>query len=122
MPVRPVGLGLTENFPLPEQDVFVREAARLGYRSIWTNEGVARDSFLTCSRWAMIEPGLTTGVAVIPVLLRTPQALAMAAGTLSEQTGGMYILGIGTGSIERSHRSFGTPLYPAISLMRDYTN
>ena len=24
MPVRPVGLGLTENFPLPEQDVFVQ--------------------------------------------------------------------------------------------------
>src|SRR5262245_37508869 len=94
---RPVGLGLTENFPLPEQDVFVREATQLGYTSSWTNEAVNRDSLLTCLRWSIVAPELTTGVAVIPVLLRTPHALAMASATLSEQSGGKYILGLGTG-------------------------
>lgn len=120
--VRPIGLGLTENFALPEQDVFVHEAVKLGYQSLWTNESAARDSFLVCQRWSMLEPSLVTGVAVIPVLLRSPQALAMSAATLAETTGGKYVLGLGTGSIERVHQQTGTPNYPAIGLMRDYVN
>lgn len=115
-----VGLGLTENMPLADQDVFVREADQLGYASIWTNEGGTRDSFLVCAHWARVAPRLTTGVAVIPVLLRQPVALAMAAGTLAEETGGKYILGLGTGSLPRYERTMGMPHYPSLGLMRDY--
>ncbi len=115
-----LGLGLTENLPLAQQDPFVREADELGYASIWTNESGTRDSFLVCSHWASVAPRLTTGVAVIPVLIRHPMALAMAAGTLAEQTGGKYILGLGTGSLPRYERAFGMPHYPSLGLMRDY--
>lgn len=118
-----VGLGLdyTLGLSFEEQAMLSREAARLGYTSIWTPEGAGYDSFQTCAhRWRA--SGLTTGIAVSPVLYRTPVALAMSAGTLSELTGGRFVLGIGAGSAYRpeGRRSLGLPKVSTLALMRDY--
>lgn len=122
-----VGLDATLNLTWDEQARVAQEAARLGYTSIWTNETAGHDGFQVCvHRWAAskatIERGLTTGIAVSPVYLRTPLALAMSAGTTSELTGGRFILGIGSGSIYRAaiRRSLGLPQLATLSLMKDY--
>lgn len=124
-----IGLGLdhTLNLSFAEQAELAQEAARLGYSSIWTPEGSAQDGFVLCAyRWAasraVIPEGLGTGISVSPVPIRTPYALAMSAGTVSDLTGGRFILGIGTGGVYGAEyrRSFGLPRISALALMRDY--
>jgi 5,10-methylenetetrahydromethanopterin reductase len=115
-----VALGISQNEPLPDQDVYAREAARCGYEAIWTNEGGVRDAFVSCARWATVAPGLGAGIAVVPVLLRTPMAIAMAAGTLAEVTGGRFTLGLGPASVDEYAELYGTARHRPLALIRDY--
>ena len=124
-----IGLGLDASLgiSLDEQAGLSREAARLGYTSIWTPEGTGHDSFQLCAhRWAatrgVSEEGLVTGIAVCPVMYRTPVAFAMSAGTVSELTGGRFVLGIGSGGAyrPRARQALGLPNLSALSMMRDY--
>lgn len=121
-----VGLRAGLNIPFELQAEVSREAARLGYTSMWVTEGTGWDAFQLCvQRWAasrqVVPEGLTTGIAVSPVAYRTPVAFAMSAGTLTELTGGRFILGIGSGD---AHRSGGLPSIgpraSTLSMMRDY--
>ena len=51
-----VGLDASLNLSLGQQAELSKEAARLGYTSIWTPEGTGQDSFQLCAqRWAAVE-------------------------------------------------------------------
>ena len=122
-----VALDPTLGLSLSEQEEVSREAARLGYTSVWTNESTGHDSFQLCAqRWAasrqVVPEGLGTGIAVSPVMYRSPVAFAMSGGTLSQLTGGRFIMGIGSGGAyrPRTRRSMGLPRLSALSMMRDY--
>ena len=122
-----VGIDGSLGLSLQDQGQVSREAARLGYSSIWTPEGPGLDSFHLCQlRWAattgVVDGGLTTGISVSPVALRGPVALAMSAGTLSRITGGRFLLGIGVGGLyqEETRRAFGVPEASPVQLMREY--
>src|SRR5262245_18663101 len=122
-----IGLDATLNLSFADQANLAQEAARLGYTSIWTPEGTGHDSFQLCAqRWAascqVIPAGLTTSIGVSPVLYRTPVAFAMSGGTLSQMTGGRFIMGIGAGSAyrPRTRQSLGLPRFSTLALMRDY--
>ncbi len=122
-----VGLDATLNLSFDQQAELSREAAQLGYTSVWTPESTGMDSFQLCAhRWAasrqVIPEGLHTGIAVSPVMYRTPVAFAMSGGTLSQLTDGGFIMGIGTGGAyrPRTRRSLGMPRISALALMRDY--
>lgn len=122
-----VGLDPTLNLSLKEQAEISREAAMLGYTSIWTPEGTGEDSFQTClHRWEatrdVVESGLTTGIAVSPVMWRTPVAFAMSGGTMTRYTGDRFIMGLGAGGAYHpaTRRSLGLPKLSSLSLMRDY--
>ncbi len=122
-----VGLDASLNLSLDEQARLSEEAAKLGYTSIWTPEGTGQDSFQLClHRWTAsrkaVPEGLTTGIAVSPVMWRTPVAFAMAGGTLSQITGGRFIMGIGAGGAYRpaTRRALGLPRLSALAMMRDY--
>jgi 5,10-methylenetetrahydromethanopterin reductase len=122
-----VGLDANLNLTFDEQAALSKEAARLGYTSIWTPEGTGHDSFQLCAqRWAasreVAPEGLSTGIGVSPVMYRTPVAFAMSGGTLSQLTGGKFIMGIGAGGAyrPRARRALGLPDFSALALMRDY--
>src|SRR5215475_2734017 len=122
-----IGLDATLNLSFADQANLAQEAARLGYTNIWTPEGAGQDSFQLCShRWAascqMTPEGLTTGIGVSPVLYRTPIAFAMSGGTVSQLTGGRFIMGIGAGGAyrPRTRQSLGLPRLSTLALMRDY--
>ncbi len=124
-----VGLDASLGLSFSGQIEASQEAARLGYTSIWTPEGTGQDSFQLCAqRWAasrdVVPEGLTTGIAVSPVMYRTPVAFAMSGGTLSQLTGGRFLMGIGTGGAyrPRSRRALGMGRLSALSMMRDYLN
>ena len=124
-----IGLGLdaTLNLSFSDQEDLSLDAARMGYTSLWTPEGTGQDSFQLCTlRWAATRPespeGLTTGIAVSPVMYRSPMAFAISGGTVSQRTGGRFIMGIGSGSVDRprSRQAVGFPRVSALTLMRDY--
>ena len=124
-----IGVGLDGGLRLStsEQVELSQVAARLGYTSIWTNEGSGQDMFQVCAqRWAasaeVVPEGLATGIAVSPVMYRSPVAFAMSGGTLSQLTGGKFYMGIGSGGAyrPRSRQSMGLPRLSALAMMRDY--
>ena len=85
--------------------------------------------FQICAqRWAasreVVPEGLATGIAVSPVMYRSPVAFAMSGGTLSQLTGGRFFMGIGSGGAyrPRTRQSMGLPRLSALSMMRDYLN
>ena len=122
-----IGVGLDGGLRLSseEQVELSQEAARLGYTSIWTNEGSGQDMFQVCAqRWAasreVVPEGIATGIAVSPVMYRSPVAFAMSGGTLSQLTGGRFYMGIGSGGAyrPRSRQSMGLPRLSALAMMR----
>src|SRR2546422_4893807 len=63
-----IGLGIDTRFALSEDDqrVVAREAATLGYASLWTPIGNTREPFDLCTLWHE-SSGLATGIAVAPL-------------------------------------------------------
>lgn len=122
-----VGLDASLGLSLADEARLSQNAAHLGYTSMWTPETTGRDSFQLCGhRWAascgVVSGGLSTGIAVSPVMYRTPIAFAMSAGTLNELTGGRFILGIGSGAAfqPRARRALGLSRFSTLAMMRDY--
>jgi 5,10-methylenetetrahydromethanopterin reductase len=70
----------------------------------------------------VLPEGLTTGIGVSPVLYRTPISFAMSGGTVSQLTGGRFIIGIGAGGSyrPRTRQTLGLPRLSTLALMRDY--
>ncbi|MCH7746243.1 MAG: LLM class flavin-dependent oxidoreductase [Chloroflexi bacterium] len=122
-----VGLDGSLGLSIEEEMEMSREAARLGYTSIWTPEGTGQDSFQVCNyRWAatreVVPEGLYTGISVSPVMWRTPVGFAMSGGTMSQVTNGRFYMGIGTGAVyqPRGRHAMGMPKVSALAMMRDY--
>ncbi len=124
-----IGVGLDARLGLSfaEQELLAREAAELGYASIWTPDGAGNDGFQLCAaRWRatcdVMPGGLSTGISVSPVAFRSPVSFASSAGTLSAMTGGRFSLGIGAGGIyqPQTRRNLGFRSRSALAVMRDY--
>jgi alkanesulfonate monooxygenase SsuD/methylene tetrahydromethanopterin reductase-like flavin-dependent oxidoreductase (luciferase family) len=122
-----VGIDGTLGLTWADEANAAREAAQLGYTSLWTPESNGLDAFQLCTtRWASTKEvtplGLLTGIAVSPMTLRTPLAMAMSAGTASGITGGRFVLGIGTGSIPmlREANVTGGQQRDPVDLTREY--
>jgi len=75
-----IGLGLDTRFALRDDDhrAIAREAAALGYRSLWTPIGSTREPFDICALWHEAS-GLKTGIAVAPLSGWPTVALASVA-------------------------------------------
>jgi alkanesulfonate monooxygenase SsuD/methylene tetrahydromethanopterin reductase-like flavin-dependent oxidoreductase (luciferase family) len=97
-----------------------REAAHLGFESLWTPAGGVPDAFHVCAAWAEDVP-LWTGISVVPAArMWTPLALAVQAATVGLRSGGRFVAGIGTGGYGPGFwASVGLPDRP-IAVMRDY--
>lgn len=97
-----------------------REAARLGFESLWTPAGGVPDAFHLCAAWSQ-DSALRTGISVVPAArMWGPLALAIQAATVGEISSGRFVLGIGTGGYGPDFwASVGLPDRP-IAVMRDY--
>lgn len=114
-------------FALRDDPGLVARAEELGYESAWAAEGQGKTAFGKLERWAAHteDIGLATGIA--NVFSRTPAALAAAAATLDEHSGGRAILGLGVahpGVVEDFHGVvFDRPLarlHEYVDLVRRY--
>ena len=98
----------------------VRRADELGYDSVWVTHGGGRDSFLVLAAYGAVAPRVRLGVGVLPIYPRHPIATAQAALTLSEQTGGRYLLGLGVSHRPSMEQQLGLKLADPLGTMREY--
>jgi alkanesulfonate monooxygenase SsuD/methylene tetrahydromethanopterin reductase-like flavin-dependent oxidoreductase (luciferase family) len=117
-----IGAGLDSRLELSfgEMREAGREAARLGFESLWTPALGVPDPFHVCAAWSADTPA-RTGISVIPAArMWHPLSLASQAATVGLLSGGRFALGIGTGGYgSRFWAAIGLPDRP-IAVMRDY--
>lgn len=97
-----------------------RRADALGYDSVWVTHGLGRDSFLVLAAYGAVTTRARLGVGVLPIYPRHPVATAQAALTLSEQTGGRYVLGLGVSHKASMEQQLGLTLEDPLGVMREY--
>src|SRR5579859_8214969 len=124
------GVGIDPRLGLSRADqrALVQEAVRLGYQSLWMPAGITgRSVFQTSVEWwaattEVVPEGLGIGISVVPFPGWTVPTLAAESATVSEITGGKFILGIGLGSYPAPAflKSMGLPRVPPVALTRDY--
>jgi probable F420-dependent oxidoreductase len=89
----PSGLSFAENI------AFAKEAEELGYDSAWVPEVGGNDAFALGSAVAAATDRIRIGTAVVPMNIRGPALLAMAASTMDAMSGGgRTVCGIGVSS------------------------
>jgi F420-dependent oxidoreductase-like protein len=97
-----------------------RRAEALGYDSGWVTHGSGRDSFLVLAAYAAATTRLGLGNGVVPIYPRHPVAMAQAALTLSEISGGRFRLGIGVSHKVSMETSLGLALREPLAVTREY--
>jgi alkanesulfonate monooxygenase SsuD/methylene tetrahydromethanopterin reductase-like flavin-dependent oxidoreductase (luciferase family) len=97
-----------------------RRAEALGYESAWVTHGLARDSFLVLAAYGAATSRLGLGNGVVPIYPRHPVAMAQAALTLAELTGGRFRLGIGISHRASMEQMLGLALTEPLAVMREY--
>ena len=83
-------------------------AERLGFDALWTSE-TKHDPFLPCALIAEHTSRLLLGTAIAVSFARSPANLAYLAWDLAAQSGGRFILGLGTQVKAHIERRFGQP-------------
>lgn len=117
-----IGLKFTGPGTLARADaieLFAR-ADRLGYHSLWAGERFAPDLFLSLAEMAFRTERILLGSAVVNVFSRTPAAVATAAVTLDQMSGGRLLLGLGVSGrivVEDWH---GLPFDRPYQRLREY--
>jgi F420-dependent oxidoreductase-like protein len=97
-----------------------RRAEARGYESVWVTHGSGRDSFLVLAAYGAATSRLGLGNGVVPIYPRHPTAMAQAALTLSELSGGRFRLGLGVSHRVTMETMLGLELREPLSVMREY--
>ncbi|HEX3179493.1 MAG TPA: LLM class flavin-dependent oxidoreductase [Methylomirabilota bacterium] len=98
----------------------VRIAERAGYDSVWITHGLGRDSFLVLAAYGAATTRIGLGNGVVPIYPRHPVAMAQAALTLNELTGGRFRLGIGVSHAASMEAMLGLRVAEPLATMREY--
>ena len=108
-----LGVGYSEARVESKLDL-VQEADRLGYHSVWAAEAYGSDAVTMLSWYGARTDQIKLGAGILQMPARTPAMTAMTAVTLSELSGGRFLLGLGLSGpqvVEGWHgRPYGKPL------------
>ncbi len=96
--------------PVQLKDVpaIAKAAEETGFAALWTQE-TQHDPFLPCALIAEHSTKMRFGTAIAVSFARSPANLAYAAWDLAAQSGGRFILGLGTQVKAHIERRFGMP-------------
>lgn len=91
---------------LKDVPAIARAAEEIGFDALWTQE-TQHDPFLPCALIAEHTQHLELGTAIAVSFARSPTTLAYTAWDLAAQSGGRFILGLGTQVKAHIERRFG---------------
>ncbi len=94
--------------PLSEVPRLAEAAESIGFDALWAAE-TQHDAFLPCTLIAEHSTRLRFGTAIAVSFARSPANLAYTAWDLAAQSGGRFILGLGTQVKAHIERRFGMP-------------
>lgn len=94
--------------PLKDVPAIARAAEGIGFAALWTQE-TQHDPLLPCALIAEHTHRMQFGTAIAVAFARSPANLAYAAWDLAAQSGGRFILGLGTQVKAHIERRFGMP-------------
>ncbi len=92
--------------PLAEVPLSAESAEQIGFEALWTSE-TQHDPFLPCTLIAEHTQKLKMGTAIAVAFARSPANLAYMAWDLAAQSGGRFMLGLGTQVKAHIERRFG---------------
>lgn len=94
---------------------------RAGCDSVWTSQlPNERDTTLVLAAYAQATERVGLGTFVLPIYTRHPTAMAQAAATLDELSGGRFRLGIGISHKVTVEGMWGLRLERPVDAMREY--
>jgi probable F420-dependent oxidoreductase len=93
---------------LKDVPAIAKAAEEIGFDVLWTQE-TQHDPFLPCALIAEHTARLNFGTAIAVSFARSPANLAYTAWDLAAQSGGRFILGLGTQVKAHIERRFGQP-------------
>ena len=99
---------------------FVQEADRLGYHSVWVAEAYGSDAVSMLAWYGASTPRIGLGSAIMQMPARTPAMTAMTAATLSELSGGRFLLGLGMSGPQVVEGWHGRPYGKPLRVSREY--
>lgn len=113
-----LGFSIDPQQGLAEDDELrlVRLGTELGYESAWTPSGPDQAAFDRCVRWHQAS-GLPTGISVVPAAGQPPGFYAEHARRTWADTGGKFMLGVGSGGMPNAAagmRSYLAELRPLL--------
>src|SRR5512142_3091059 len=94
------------NVPLKDVPAIARAAEQIGFDALWTSE-TQHDPFLPCALIGEHTQRLNIGTAIAVSFARSPATLAYTAWDLAAQSGGRFLLGLGTQVKAHIERRFG---------------
>ena len=93
---------------LSDVPAIARAAEEIGFDALWTSE-TEHDPFLPCALIAEHTRELQFGTAIAVSFARSPATQAYSAWDLAAQSGGRFIMGLGTQVKAHIERRFGLP-------------
>lgn len=98
----------------------VREADRLGYDSVWAAEAYGSDAATMLAWYGASTERIRLGAGIFQMPARTPAMTAMTAVTLSELSGGRFLLGLGLSGPQVVEGWHGMPYGRPLAKTREY--
>jgi probable F420-dependent oxidoreductase len=100
----------------------VRRADALGFDSVYTTQIAGRDALILLTAYAAATERLRLGTGVVPIFARTPVAMAQAAATIDEISGGRMVLGLGVSHQATVENWFDSTIEKPVTQMREYAS
>lgn len=98
----------------------VRKADELGFDSVYVTQIAGRDALILLAGYASATERARLGTGVLPIFARTPVAMAQAAATIDELSGGRMVLGLGVSHSVTVENWFDSKISKPITQMREY--
>lgn len=98
----------------------VQEADRLGYHSVWVAEAYGSDAVSILAWYGASTERIGLGAGIMQMPARTPAMTAMTAATLSELSGGRFLLGLGLSGPQVVEGWHGRPYTAPLATTREY--
>lgn len=100
----------------------VQEADRLGYDSLWVAEAYGSDAVSMLAWYGASTSRIRIGSGIMQMPARTPAMTAMTAATLSELSGGRFVLGLGMSGPQVVEGWHGRPYGKPLTVTREYVD
>lgn len=99
----------------------IKRAESMGYDSVWTSEAYGSDA-VTPAAWILANTSkIKVGTAIMQMPARSPAMAAMTAMTLSELSGGRFIVGLGASGPQVVEGWHGVAYGKPVTRLKEYT-